>query len=158
VTVPVAPGPGVIPPFAAPPNEGHGRRLGIGIAIGVTLFVLCCGGGIAGFGGLVLATEHERLGQARTVVTNYMNDWRRQDYAAAYQLLCSDQKDQQTVGEFASNLSTNVVVEFTVSDPTVDGNIIEVPVDVTFDDGSTGAPTFEVVVDSDQSTKICGTE
>lgn len=157
MTAPIAPGPGVIPPFAAPPREGHGRRLGIGITIGAVVFVLCCGGGVLGFGGLVVATTDSRLNQAQKVVTSYMNDWRKQDYSAAYQLLCSDQQDQVTVSEFASNLDSNVVVEFTVAKPAVRNSVIDVPVGVTFDDGSTADPIFEVVVDSDQSTKICGT-
>jgi hypothetical protein len=154
---PIAPpGPGVIPPFAAPPAEGHGRRLGIGIAIGAVVLVLCCGGGIAGFVGLVVTQANQRERDARTVVTSYMNDWRKQDYAAAYQLLCSDQRDQVTVGEFTADIDQDTVVEFTVSDPEAQADAIVVPVHVTFDDGSFTDPVFQVVVDSDGNSKVCG--
>jgi hypothetical protein len=155
---PIAPGPGVVPPFAAPPREGHGRRLGIGITVGVALFVLCCGGGAVGFGALLVTTEHQRVNEARTIVTSYMNDWRKQDYAAAYQLLCIDQKDRMTVAEFTDDLDGETIVEFTVSDPVTQSNYIRVPVHATLDDGSSADPVFDVVVDQDQSTKICGLE
>jgi hypothetical protein len=153
---PIAPGPGVVPPFASPPREGHGRRLGIGIAIGAVVFVLCCGGGIAGFGALVVTQAHQRVDDARTVVTSYMNDWRKQDYPAAYQLLCSDEKDQVSIDEFTNDIDQDTVVEFTVADPQAQSDAIAVPVHVTFDDGSAADPLFKVVVDSDGNSRICG--
>jgi hypothetical protein len=154
---PIAPGPGVIPPFAVPPREGHGRRLGIGITIGAVVFVLCCGGGAVGFGALLVTTTNQRLHDARTVVTSYMNDWRKRDFTAAYQLLCSDERDQVTVSQFADSIDDDTVVEFSVESPLTQANEITVPVHVSFDDGSTDDPVFVVVVDKDGSSRVCGT-
>ena len=153
---PIAPGPGVTPPFAAPPREGHRRRLGIGITVGAIVAVLCCGGGVAGFAALIVTTTNQRLHAARTVVTSFMDDWRKQDYAAAYQQLCTARKDELTVTEFSGELSQQQVIEFSVGSATVASNDVQVPVDINFADGGLTPRTFEVTVDSDGNSKVCG--
>ena len=84
----VPPGPGVVPPFAAPPTEGRTRRMWYGLGAGAVALVLCCGlGGLALVG--VAVTLPEALNeQARAVVSEYLGAVQRQDYGAAYNLLC----------------------------------------------------------------------
>ena len=151
-------GPGVVPPFAAPPQEGVRRRRWIAISIGAAVAVLCCGGGAVGFGVLAVTTQDQLINGARTVVTSYMNDWKKQDYPAAYQLVCDDEKDQQTVGEFAASIDEDLVYGFVVGKPVVDQNEVIVPVAVNFASGDNADIRFVVVTDSDGSHKVCGTQ
>ncbi len=101
--VPGAPaGPGVRAPFAAPPSERDRRRMWTGIGVGALLAVLCCGGGIVGFGTLVVAQTRALPQEAVVVVTRYLDGLRDQDYRQAYDQLCGQVRAQESLAEFTA--------------------------------------------------------
>lgn len=146
---------GVHPPFVAPPREGAGKRLGIGLGIGAAVFLLCCGGGFAALVGTTHAVENQRVSDARKVVTKYMNDWQALNYAAAYQLLCSDLKDRTVPTDFANTLGADTVTGFTVNEVSSEPSYARVEVDATFLGGDSRSLAMDVTVDTDGSSKIC---
>jgi hypothetical protein len=81
-------GPGVRTPFAAPPTERDRKRLWIGLGVGLAVLVLCCGGGVFGFGALVVAQNRAIPREAATVVDEYLHLLSAADYDGAYNLLC----------------------------------------------------------------------
>src|SRR5207249_4522642 len=96
--VPGAPaGPGVRAPFAAPPTERDRRRLWTGIGIGALVLVLCCGGGIVGFGTLVVAQAQALPKEAVVVVTRYLDGLRDQNHRQAYDQLCGQLQAQESL-------------------------------------------------------------
>jgi hypothetical protein len=154
----IRPGPGVIPPFVAPPREGVKRRRWIGIGIGAAVAVLCCGGGGAGLVGVVITTEHQRISDARTVVTTYVADKQKQDFSGAYLVLCEQAKDQFTQAEFAARVDQESITDFVVGTPSIPSgqSQLQVPVSVDFDGGDQQDLTYDVVVDADGSSRVCG--
>ena len=152
---PIQPGPGVVPPFAAPPREGNRRRMWTGLGIGAAVFVLCCGGGIFGLGALVVSSTSARSDEARTVVEKYMTAWQGQDYPGAYQLVCDEVRDTTSLASFTGDLSQVEVSEFDVGTPRLNTDTTVVPVRITFSDGDTEDDSFGVVLDSNQDSKVC---
>jgi len=153
---PIAPGPGVIPPFVTPPREGHKRRLGIGIAISAVIAVVCCGGGSVGMGALLVASGHQRERDARAVVTTYLNDWQREDYPGAYTLLCNERRNSVSLDDFTRSLSSDQVTGYRLGEVRPAGTAIGVPVDIDFLSGDDQQVTYDVVLDSDGKSRICG--
>jgi hypothetical protein len=154
---PIPRGPGVRPPFAAPPREGNRRRMWTGIGIGAAVAVICFGGGGVGIGALLVTTTNHRIDAARTVVTDFMTDWQKQDFSAAYQLVCAEQRRTGSPTELAADLGPDPVDAFEVRDPTLGTEAVEVPVRIQYDSGDIETQTFAVTVDDDQSSKVCGT-
>ncbi|GAB2592813.1 hypothetical protein Aab01nite_37090 [Paractinoplanes abujensis] len=99
--VPVPPqGPGVQPPFPAPPVEGKGRRLGWGLGIGAGVLVLVCGGGLAALIGLGTSVTGALDEQAHAAVNDYLGALRDERFDQAYGLLCDQSRREQTASEF----------------------------------------------------------
>ena len=87
--VPAPPrGPGVAPPFAAPPTDRNRRGLWIGLGVGGLVLVLCCVGGLFGFGLILVSGAEKVKTEAHQVVTDYLSALQREDYNKAYDLLC----------------------------------------------------------------------
>lgn len=152
---PIQPGPGVVPPFAVPPREGNRRRMWVGLGVGAVVLLLCCGGGIFGVVALVVSSTAARSDEARTVVTDYMTAWQKQDFPGAYQLVCADVKDTTSLASFTDELGQNQVSQFEVGTPQLNTNTTSVPVRITFADGQTEDDTFGVIVDGNQDSKVC---
>ncbi|MEU7905220.1 hypothetical protein [Actinoplanes sp. NPDC049118] len=129
-------GPGVFPPFPAPPVEGRGRRLGMGFGIGVTVLVLACGGGVAAAAGLVTVMGSALSEQAEVVVGDYFDALQDREWAQAYDMLCQKAKDSETESEFIGRVSSDKpIATYEVGD--VELVQLSTPVDVTYTDGDT---------------------
>ncbi|MBL7256180.1 hypothetical protein [Paractinoplanes lichenicola] len=103
--VPVPPrGPGVQPPFPAPPVEGKGKRLGWGLGIGAGVLVLVCGGGLAALIGLGTSITGALDEQAHAAVDDYLTALRDQRFDQAYGLLCEDAQQRETSSEFRTRV------------------------------------------------------
>ncbi|HEX6501400.1 MAG TPA: hypothetical protein VF054_20570 [Micromonosporaceae bacterium] len=151
------PGPGVRPPFAAPPSDRDRTRLWIGLGVGALALVVCCVGSLFGLGILAVAGGNELTSQARQVVTDYLDALRAARYDNAYDLLCEPLRQRETEEEFAARMSGGArVVDFTVGTPRV-GNEIVVPADVTVASGRRVAQSFTLAQDRSAETrlKIC---
>jgi len=102
---PPPPGPGVQPPFPAPPIEGKGRRIGWGLGIGAGVLLLICGGGVAAVIGLGTAASRALDEQAHKAVSAYLDAVQGQRYDQAYAMVCQQAKDDETAEAFRSRVS-----------------------------------------------------
>jgi hypothetical protein len=143
------PGPGVVPPFAAPPTEGRGARLWLGLGAAGLVAVLCCGGGIAAVVGLVLVGTRAIDEQARVVVTDYLDAVSNEQWDKAYDLLCNDLQRAENRAAFQRRVQREPAIStFRVGQTDVVGDSgIVVPVDVTYDSGSRDTLRFAMSQD-----------
>src|SRR3954451_4749074 len=134
--VPAPPqGPGVQPPFPAPPVEGRGRRVGMSVGIAIGVVVLVCGGGLAAVIGILASTQGASQERAQAAVSGYLNALRDGKYDKAYDLLCADA--QQAESEAASQRRVTdepVIQSYTMGK--FDIVSWTMPVEATYDDGS----------------------
>lgn len=144
---PPPPGPGVRAPFAAPPSERDRRRMWIGIGIGAVLLVLCCGGGIVGFGALVVARARALPAEAVTVVERYLKGLHDGDFEQAYDQLCGQLRDRETLDRFtARQRGLPHVDSYTIGSASVTSNEVIVPA-VVEAGGERQSRTFVLVAD-----------
>jgi hypothetical protein len=155
--VPVPPpGPGVTPPFTAPPADRNRRGLWIGLGVGALVLVLCCAGTLAGFGLLVVGTTRQVQQQATQVVGDYLDALQTGDYETAYAYLCSEAQGNVTAREFATLQEARPrPTAYRLLQPEI-GNTIIVPADVRYDDGTSARSRFELEQESGgQELRIC---
>lgn len=156
---PVPPrGPGVVPPFAAPPTEGRTMRLWLGLGAAGLFVLLCCGGGVAAIAGLTVFGVRAIDEQARVVVTDYVDALERAEYGEAYALLCDDRQRVQTPTDFArSEAQAPRIQSFQVHATETGATDIVVPVDVTYSSGSSSTLRFLMAQDSGTGEfEVCG--
>jgi hypothetical protein len=158
VSAPIPQGPGAAAPFPAPPSEGGGARLGWGLGIAGAVLVLCCGGGLTAFIGLVVTQVAATNEQSRAVVTRYLDALRDGDYDQAYQLLCDEEQEALTQDRFETRerarkkISSYQIGEFDVYNDSV-------PVHEAYSDGTTDEVKYFLKPDSgDAKLEICGRE
>ena len=143
------PGPGVYPPFPAPPVEGKGRRIGLGLGVGAGVLVLVCGGGVAALIGVGVSASGSLQERAHAAVSQYLDALRDDKYDKAYRLLCDEAQDDETLGEFRTRVSAMDPIErydlgrFNLV-------TLSVPVQATYEDGSTGQ--LEAYLGQDRDT------
>lgn len=155
----VPPGPGAVPPFAAPPVEGRTARVWIGLSVAALALLLCCGGGTVALVGLLVTGSEALNEQAQATVDDYFAAVSQQDFTAAYRMLCADAQRGETADEFAERLSEQPEVDsYSVGQATITNPIV-VPVEVTYTDG--GGDTLRVTLNQDTGTgelEVCGIE
>src|SRR5260221_8729252 len=85
---PPPPGPGVQPPFVAPPTDGARRRrwIGAGIASGLGIFLFI--GGLLGYGALSVFGQQMIVERSTAAVTEYLTAIRNGEYHKAFSVLC----------------------------------------------------------------------
>ncbi len=137
--VPAAPqGPGVRPPFPAPPTEGRRLRIGLGLGIGAAVLLLVCGGGVAALIGLTTVASRALNEQADVVVGDYIDDLRAERYAEAYDSLCAETRATTSRAEFTSQAAAaEPIRSFDVGELPLTGVDLAVPVEVTYENGTT---------------------
>jgi hypothetical protein len=150
------PGPGVTPPFTAPPADRNRRGLWIGLGVGALVLVLCCAGTLGGFGLLLVGTTKQVQKQATQVVGDYLDALETGDYDTAYSLLCSDVRGQVTAGEFTRLQAARPgPTGYRLLPPEI-GNTIIVPADVRYADGTSARSRYELKQESGgQELRIC---
>src|SRR5690242_16814847 len=99
-------GPGVFPPFPAPPVEGRGRRVGLGLGLGAGVLLLVCGGGATAAVGLVTVMSSALNEQADVVVGHYLGALRDREWGQAYDMLCEQARERETQSQFISRVSS----------------------------------------------------
>ncbi|MBA3490176.1 MAG: hypothetical protein H0T78_11690 [Longispora sp.] len=160
---PVPPGPGVRPPFAAPPTQRDQRRIWLGIAAAVTAFALCCGGGIASCVGIGVWLGVEQQAESRSAVTRYLDPLVDGQYSKAYEQQCSTLRDQETSEEYAARVSDrprlqSYEIGTIATDTSGEGAEMATLVDVTLRyELGPQAGQLKVVFDSaDKKYRVCG--
>ncbi|MFF5292858.1 Rv0361 family membrane protein [Paractinoplanes globisporus] len=154
--VPAPPqGPGVQPPFPAPPVEGRGKRTGWAVGISIGVVVLFCGIGataVIGIGATANGAYQER---ARAAVSSYLNALRDKKYDEAYNLLCDDAQTDESPAEFRARVSIEPTIEaYRIGK--LDLLTGTVPVDATYGDGSSAEVEAYLGVDSETGAfEVC---
>lgn len=157
VDVPAPPaGPGVAPPFPAPPVEGRTFRLWLGLGVAALAVVLCCGGGAFAFAGLLVTSAQAMNEQAQAVVGDYFEAVRDRQYGKAYQLLCDDARRRESPAEFEQRVAAGPDISaYRVGDVALT-NEITVPVEVTYTSGRRDDLRVSLVQDPDTAAlRIC---
>jgi hypothetical protein len=95
--------------------------------------------------------------EARGVVSRYLTALQHGDNAAAYSLMCKQLQAAESESEFARGRGPSGVTSFSVGNPAIEQNIIEVPVVLHYP-GTDQSETF-VVTQDDQTGefRVCGT-
>jgi hypothetical protein len=153
--VPAPPrGPGVAPPFAAPPTDRNKRGLWIGLGVGALVLVLCAVGGVVGLAILYRAGTEQVKRDATTVVTTYLNALRGNDFNTAQAQLCPRLAREYSPARLASQYRADPFTDFRLDEPKV-SDVVEVTAHL---DTRTGVEdrTFQLV-NQGQTMKICGT-
>ncbi|BBH66612.1 hypothetical protein ACTI_32970 [Actinoplanes sp. OR16] len=155
--VPLPPaGPGVHPPFPAPPVEGRGRRIGMGLGIAGGILALVCGGGAVAIAGLATAMDNAINEQVDVVVSRYMEAVQDREFTKAYGLLCQDARSQESREDYITRMTASEqVAAYYVGD--VDLTYGTVPVDVTYADGDTAVVQAELAQNTSTGAfEVCG--
>lgn len=161
VPVPGPPrGPGVHPPFPAPPTEGRRLRIGWGLGLGAALVLLICGGAVVAVVGLATVMSSAVSEQAQVVVGEYLDDVQARRYGEAYDALCDSTRAQLTEAEFSSEQAAQPAIRsYHVGSVDLTDVDLAVPVDVTYADGDTGR--LQAYLGQDQQTgrfQVCRVE
>jgi hypothetical protein len=154
--VPAPPqGPGVYPPFPAPPVEGKGKRVGWALGIAAGVLVLVCGGGLAAVIGLTASMGGALKEQAHVVVADYLDALHDREYDRAYRMLCEQAQDDESAAEFRSRVGeTDPIASYRLGD--LDLINMTVPVDATYAGGETAQLEAYLGQDSDTGAfEVC---
>jgi hypothetical protein len=151
----VAPGPGVVVPFAAPPTDRDRKRLWISLGVGGALAVLCVIGCVIGL--VVIANSTRVTPQdATAVVTKYLDALSERDYATAYDSLCTQQQEKQSEQQFRRAQSAAEISSYEVGTATQHNTEFTVPATVRFASGRVRDLTFQVLMEGPGDLRICG--
>ncbi|MEU4694952.1 hypothetical protein [Actinoplanes sp. NPDC023714] len=149
-------GPGVHPPFPAPPVEGRGRRIGMGLGIAGGILALVCGGGAVAVFGLANAMDNAINEQVDVVVGRYMEAVQDREFTKAYGLLCQDSRNQESRDDYVTRMTASEqVASYYVGD--VDLTYGTVPVDITYADGDSVVVQAELAQNTSTGAfEVCG--
>ena len=148
------PGPGVVPPFAAPPRDRDRKSLWIGLGVGGLLLVLCCVGGVLGIGVLASGSEDILRSEATSVVDTYLGALRRENYREAYDQLCSDVTSNLSYQGFQRRVSDPALINYRIDSLVID-RAIAVNATIQRDGLAPEAVTYPLV-QAGGTLKICG--
>jgi hypothetical protein len=150
------PGPGVTPPFTAPPRDRSRRGLWIGLSLGALALIVCCAGGLVGFGFLAVNTSKQLETAATSVVRDYLHALENRDYDRAYSHLCPALTRRLSANDFAEQQQVRPrPVAYTVHKPQI-GNIVLVSADVRYEDGTSRLRRYELTQEmGSQDLRIC---
>jgi hypothetical protein len=151
------PGPGVIPPFVAPPTDGTRQRrwLAVGVAGGAALVLFV--GGLIGLGALLVFGSQMIVQQSQGAVTNYLNAIKAEDYGHAYDLMCPTERSKISKSAFVSSFAGQPKISsFDVATPDVSQTIV-VPATIVYTDASSQTVKYQVEQDTSANDfEVCG--
>jgi hypothetical protein len=157
--VPVPPpGPGVTPPFTAPPADRSRRGLWIGLGAGALVLVLCCVGGVFGFGLVVASTSKQIETDATEVVRGYLDALEGRDYDKAYSYLCPAITKRLSANEFAEQQRARAQpVAYQLRKPQQVGNSVVVLADINYSDSTATVRRYTLTQEiGSPGLHICG--
>ncbi|GGJ74524.1 hypothetical protein GCM10010123_00660 [Pilimelia anulata] len=145
------PGPGVTPPFPAPPTEGRSTRLWVGLLSGGLVALLCCGGGLSACVGLAVVGTKAVNEHAAAAVRDYLDDVRAGRYREAYDELCPEARERESLADYTARVRGEPGLRaYVLRDAELGPASVRVPVDVTYADGTGG--TWRVGMEQDRRT------
>lgn len=151
------PGPGVTPPFTAPPTDRNRRGLWIGLGVGALAVILCCVGGVFGFGLLAVNTSKQLETNATEVVRGYLDALEGRDYDKAYSYLCPTLTKRLSANEFAEQQQVRPrPVNYQLGKPEI-GSTVVVPANVSYSDGTAALRRYTLTQEAGSTDlHICG--
>jgi hypothetical protein len=150
---PPPPGPGVAPPFAAPPLDRSRRSLWIGLIVGGAGFVLCCVGGLFGFGLLAVAGNDQIQLQVKQTVQQFVDAVRDGNYPLAHEQLCESQAARVPPSGIRAQFGQEPLIRAAIGQPRVSSRQATVDVELQYADSSR-TYTFTLVPEGTE-WKIC---
>jgi hypothetical protein len=151
------PGPGVTPPFTAPPTDRNRRGLWIGLGVGALAVIVCCVGGVFGFGLLAVNTSKQLETNATEVVRGYLDALEGRDYDKAYSYLCPTLTKRLSANEFAEQQQVRPrPVDYQLGKPEI-GSTVVVPANVSYSDGTAALRRYTLTQEAGSTDlHICG--
>jgi len=131
----------------------------VGLGVGAAALLLCCLGGIAGFGGLIYTGMQAIDEQARATVGSYLDALEAEDFVEAYGLLCDQIQRQESVEAFTERVSDDPqVTSYRLGETDVAEDIV-LPAELRYENGQERTLRFRLVDDGDTGElEICGVE
>lgn len=124
------------PPFTAAPIEGRSLRLWLGLGIGGAVLALCCGAGIVSLAGLLVVGVEAVNEQAQRTVGDYLDAEIEADWEGAYQQRCAEDRQAETLEEFAGRISALPRIEsYELGEADLTGPELRLPARVEYEDG-----------------------
>lgn len=155
---PPPPGPGVQPPFVAPPTDGTRQRRWMAVGLSAGAAVLLCVVGAVGLGGLAYFGVQALGEQAQGAVVDYLTALRDEEYGRAYDLLCDDRQASRSVDDFAREESARPrISEFDVGRASLATDPVEVPATIDYVDGDVRQVRYAMFQDTSTGEfEVCG--
>jgi hypothetical protein len=128
----------------------------IGLGVGGAALLLCCVGGVFGFGALVVVSERALPAQARTVVQDYLDGLASGDYTKAYDQVCTRRQNVESLSQFTEReREYPAIAGFTVGNAVQVSNQFQVPAQVRTKDGDSQTEQYAVVPETG-ALRVCG--
>jgi hypothetical protein len=157
VAVPPPPGPGVVPPFVAPPTDGTKQRRWLAVGLSVAAALIVCLGGVVGVGGLLVLASQMIIDQSKAAVTDYLTAIKNEQYPKAYEQLCARERDRIDEPEFEQTFADQQrITSFSVGEPVLTDTMV-VPATIIFDSGA--KETVRYLLEQNSKTgefEVCG--
>jgi hypothetical protein len=139
---PIQPYPSQPYPPQVPPPLPRKSRTGLWIGLGIGALVLvCCLGGVVGFGGLIWFGIESDKQASVAALEDHLDAIVDREYGRAYDVLCESSQREQDLAEFERQAEQPRLVRYRIGEVTEaeDGEAIghEIEVDLTFADGAT---------------------
>lgn len=131
-------------------------RMWLGLGVAALAVVLCCGGGTLALIGLGISATQAINEQARAVVGDYFDALRRDDFAEAYDLLCTDLQRRESPREFQRRQTAEPEITAVQIGTVSIADELVVPVDVTYVGGRQDNLHVRLEQESDGGLSICG--
>ena len=157
--LPTAPprGPGARPPFVAAPAEGANARLWWAIGTAALALLLCGGGGLAVFIGMIVTGVRAVQDQTHQAVTRYVQALERGQFNDAYNLACAEVRQRYDINQFR-NLEHDAISSTGFSVGDLDINTLTVPVHLEYATGRTQEVVYQLSQDNKTGRfEVCGT-
>ena len=137
-------------PAVPPPPLPRKSRAGLWIGLGVgALVLICCVGGVLGFGGLIWAGMEVDKQQSVAALEEHLDAVKSEEFDLVYDNLCAEAKDGLGRAEYADKAgAAPQLLSYRIGDISRadDGDAIgyDIEVDLTFDDGVRRTDTYFV--------------
>jgi hypothetical protein len=132
-------------------------RLWWALGTGALAILLCCGGGIAVFVGMIVTGTRAAQEQAEQTVGHYVESLERGKFDEAYNLVC-DELQQRYTADDLEDLERRTVTStgFTVGN--LDLTTLQIPVQLRYASGEPREVTYQLTQDkSTGKIEVCGT-
>jgi hypothetical protein len=123
--------------------------------VGGVGFVLCCAGGLFGFGLLVVASNDQTQLQARQAVQAFLEAVQQEDYQTAHDMLCANLAGRISSETIQTEFGQHRISGYTIGSVRAGGRTVSVDAELRFSDLPPRTVVFTLVPEG-TDLKICG--